>query len=404
MSDTVMFTCNSCMIQFQSSDLQRHHMKTEWHRYNLKRRVAELPPISASLFAEKLQLSRREQERNQIDEFGFPLLKPVINSSGYKKKGRRLGRSKLNTLDDPYLQNRSQSPASSITSRVSRATFRSTDLEEDDFLLEHGFTTEDTASHYSDSDYTSDSETESIHTDPESFNPKECIYCGKISRELEMNVKHMFSKHGLYIPERSYLVDLEGLLKYLADIIIQNNECLCCSYQGSSIESIRAHMDAKRHCMLPYESKAERALVAQFYDFSSLENAEPATSENVEDIISDSEESKSNDRDDSINSNYALVRVDDSGVELQLDNGIKVGHRSMRRYYRQNTPLGNDIPDDRKTVVAADRRVSSLLASRHMTKAVKQMKQLEKQHADKALHLRIKNSNNQKHFRDELLQ
>ena len=29
-------------------------MKTEWHRYNLKRRVAGLPSITAGVFAEKI--------------------------------------------------------------------------------------------------------------------------------------------------------------------------------------------------------------------------------------------------------------------------------------------------------------------------------------------------------------
>ena len=60
------FTCNSCGTEFKTSDLQRYHMKTEWHRYNLKRRVAHLPPITSDEFAEKLQMSKQEQEANPV--------------------------------------------------------------------------------------------------------------------------------------------------------------------------------------------------------------------------------------------------------------------------------------------------------------------------------------------------
>ena len=48
------FTCNTCQVAFRSSDLQRAHMQTDWHRYNLKRRVASLPPLSSEIFTEKV--------------------------------------------------------------------------------------------------------------------------------------------------------------------------------------------------------------------------------------------------------------------------------------------------------------------------------------------------------------
>lgn len=409
------------MIQFQSSDLQRHHMKTEWHRYNLKRRVAQLAPISASLFAEKLQLSNREQELNQVDEFGFPVLKPVIRSDSYLKKGGRVGRERFGMLRDSHPDLRSVSPASSITSHASRATFRSTDLEEEEGILEHGFTTEDSASHYSNTDYESSDEVDAgAGTDRASTT--ECIYCGKRFGEVETNVRHMFSKHGLFIPERSYLTDLSGLLNHLIEIIIVKKNCLCCSYQGSSVESIRAHMSSKYHCRLPYESKSERAAISQFYDFSSLDEAStdksrasstvstaPSVSFRSDDTtlqLNDEpiKENETNNADDAVNSNYALVHIDDSGVELQLGNGVKVGHRSMQRYYRQNVALGSNPTDDRRTVVAADRRLPTTLESRHMKKAEKHIKQLEKQKSNKNVKLHIRRANHQTHYRDEMLQ
>lgn len=331
--------------------------------------------------------------------------------SGNKKRGLKLGRGRdlaaFSTPSGDLL--RSSSPASSVTSHISRVTFRSTDLEEDT-ALEYGFTTEDSVSHYSNSDY--ESSEEGDENDVTARIPiTECIYCGKKYREIETNIRHMFKHHGLYIPERSYLQDLQGLLNHLIDIILIKKQCMCCSYQGSSLESIRAHMNSKHHCMLPYETKAERSAIAAFYDFSSLEdpNGESKNSDQIEgstelEQVDNSETEETHNEEGAMNSNFALVHVDETGVELTLGNGTRLGHRSMQRYYRQNLPLGSAPTDDQRTIVAADGRINSILPSRQLQRAEKTIKQLEKQHSNKNIRLQIRRSNNQTHFRDELLQ
>ncbi|WZH41452.1 C2H2 type zinc-finger-domain-containing protein [Fusarium acuminatum] len=52
------YTCNTCQVAYRNIDLQKGHMKSDWHRYNLKRRVASLPPISADVFTEKVLQAR----------------------------------------------------------------------------------------------------------------------------------------------------------------------------------------------------------------------------------------------------------------------------------------------------------------------------------------------------------
>ena len=34
---------------------------------------------------------------------------------------------------------------------------------------------------------------------------------------IDENIEHMFKQHGLYIPERKYLIDKQGLLEYLGE-------------------------------------------------------------------------------------------------------------------------------------------------------------------------------------------
>ncbi|RKP20231.1 hypothetical protein ROZALSC1DRAFT_12970 [Rozella allomycis CSF55] len=45
------FTCISCQVVFGTPEEQRTHHRTEWHRYNLKRKCAGLPPVTAENFA-----------------------------------------------------------------------------------------------------------------------------------------------------------------------------------------------------------------------------------------------------------------------------------------------------------------------------------------------------------------
>lgn len=44
------FTCITCQVMFKNADLQREHYKLDWHRYNLKRKVASIPPVTYEEF------------------------------------------------------------------------------------------------------------------------------------------------------------------------------------------------------------------------------------------------------------------------------------------------------------------------------------------------------------------
>ena len=64
----VQFTCITCTVGFQNADLQREHYKTDWHRYNLKRKVASLPPVTKADFDGRLaQLAVDQAKANKIN-------------------------------------------------------------------------------------------------------------------------------------------------------------------------------------------------------------------------------------------------------------------------------------------------------------------------------------------------
>jgi len=49
------FTCVSCKLLFPSHSDQVEHYKGEFHRFNLKRKVAELPPVTLEVYEKKMQ-------------------------------------------------------------------------------------------------------------------------------------------------------------------------------------------------------------------------------------------------------------------------------------------------------------------------------------------------------------
>ncbi|MGH0170673.1 UNVERIFIED_CONTAM: hypothetical protein FKN15_067267 [Acipenser sinensis] len=56
------YTCISCRVVFADGDIQRAHYKTDWHRYNLKRKVADMPPVTAENFQERVMMQRAAVE------------------------------------------------------------------------------------------------------------------------------------------------------------------------------------------------------------------------------------------------------------------------------------------------------------------------------------------------------
>ena len=67
MSASSPYTCITCHVAFNNGELQRAHYKTDWHRYNLKRKVADLGPISANEFTEKVEAIQQQNSAKTIE-------------------------------------------------------------------------------------------------------------------------------------------------------------------------------------------------------------------------------------------------------------------------------------------------------------------------------------------------
>jgi pre-60S factor REI1 len=89
--------------------------------------------------------------------------------------------------------------------------------------------------------------------------------------------------HGLFIPEKQYLVKLEGLLAHLEEQVFELNECLTCGKVKANAYAVQTHMRDKSHCQIPYSTEEEQLEIGDFYDFRSTYSDGEDDSEDEED-------------------------------------------------------------------------------------------------------------------------
>ncbi|EHN03540.1 Rei1p [Saccharomyces cerevisiae x Saccharomyces kudriavzevii VIN7] len=393
MSSSGVYTCNSCVLTFDASEQQRAHMKSDWHRYNLKRRVAQLPPISFETFDSKVSAAAANTSKAADKE--KPITKKELKRREkqvlLEKKKKLLEIARANMLEN---MQKSQDGEALDINRLS--------LQEDEGAKE---------------------KEQPVTEEPEELNEEEmaervmqeklrnrvdipldqCLFCehNKQFKDLEENLEHMFRTHGFYVPEQKYLVDKTGLVKYLSEKIGLGNICIVCNFQGRTLAAARQHMLAKRHCKIPYESEDERLEISEFYDFtSSYGGFHNNTTAGNEDDWEDVESDEAGNDDEDLPQEYLY----NDGTELHLPTGIKVGHRSLQRYYKQDLKPEVILTEGQGTLVAAETRSFLPMFDKKGVQAqqrVWQTERFDKKRLDKRS---AKFVNNQPYYRDQLLQ
>ncbi|KAJ5173092.1 Cytoplasmic 60S subunit biogenesis factor REI1 [Penicillium capsulatum] len=334
------YTCNTCLVAFHRSDAQRDHMRKDWHLYNMKRRIASLPPVSLETFNDKVIAAKATSTEAaakasfektchacQKSFYSENSYQNHIKSSKHKQREARLSKegddasvmSSTFSLGEPVNKSHEQD-VSKVADGLKAAT-----IEEDD----------------------EDEEME----DKDEFSASRCLFCRAEASDVHANVDHMFKSHGMFIPEREYLVDLDGLVHYLFRKITENHECLYCHAIRNNADGARTHMRDKGHCMIAFEAEEEQIEIGQYYDFRSTysdgedDDEDDSTPENggVKIRASDgddegweTETSASSMDEDDLDSHRKEPLIYQDEYELHLPSGKSVGHRSLAKYYRQN--------------------------------------------------------------------
>ncbi|KAI6659347.1 Zinc finger protein [Oopsacas minuta] len=285
MADENMYSCMTCRLLVTNQELQREHYQSDWHRYNLKRKVASLPSVSLETFLEKASAHealllaaesvRKQTWKCEICKKHFACQKQLDNHLLSKKHITQANRKHPKTaIEDSNKQTHTE------------------DSQPDDDIEES--------------------------IDPEPLEENECLFCPIQSADRDKHLQHMYIAHGFFIPSLDYIKDIDGLLQLLAALIGENYSCLYCANRSfNSVEAAQHHMRDRSHCKLDFEdTEAFSDQLSDFYDFST---SYPDHEQN---------------NDEHIPTTPRLTLADD--MSLVLPSGAKIGHRAFKHIYKQN--------------------------------------------------------------------
>lgn len=322
---------------FGSREELAEHYRSDWHRYNLKRRQAGLPMLAEADFAARLAAAQAMQAETKAS--GTDHLKK--NKKNKQKKNGVVQQSQAAAYD-----------------RIKKERDEQTTAEE----APEPDTMEEEAG---DTSVEAPDGVEMKHEEEETeieIDPRQCLFDRHVSASVEANVDRMYRRYGFFVPDREHLDDLEGLVGYCHEKIRLGHMCLYCERVFATVGGVQKHMIGKRHCKLRYEAGYDLEDLDVFYDFETA-NAEflgrPVREEKEEDnegdvvdqgewedvsdddeLPADEDDAEMAEDDDDIYDGYeeqvASMGFDVTPLgELVFPDGRIIGHRALRRYYKQ---------------------------------------------------------------------
>ncbi|XP_043079883.1 zinc finger protein 622 [Puntigrus tetrazona] len=380
------YTCISCRVQFSDGEVQRAHYKTDWHRYNLKRKVADMPPVTAENFQERVLAQRvaAEQEsqsgghgsaycatcnkkfstenaynnhiqsnkHQQAERKALAVARETVQRMNEKnlEKGAELDKNAQNEALQKVLREKQRHAPTKATPPEKRVRTRpdkpprlqwfeqqakkiaaedgEEEEEEEEEEWEDVDEDEDMDGDDDDDDEEEEEEMEEDSTSgaapaPGAIPVTDCLFCGHHSRSLTRNMTHMTKTHSFFLPDIEYLANLRGFISYLGEKVGVGKVCLWCNEKGKSFYTTEA---VQAHMTGKSHCKlfTDGDAALEFADFYDFRSSYPDAKDGDDGEMKDGELP-----DDK------TVEFDDETLELTLPSGAKIGHRSLMRYYKQ---------------------------------------------------------------------
>ena len=199
---------------FASRSELADHYKSDWHKYNLKRREAGLTLLEEKEFKARLQaalaLRKEKEKKNGTDHI------KNLNKKDYskKKQNKKTNNNKVNN-----------------NAVISSSDDTKMEVEEGKPPSEENSDNNDTSNNDETTKATRSSRLPAAlvesQENPE-IDPKQCLFDQHQSETLDENIKYMQKAYGFFLPDQDCLVDLEGLLGYAHEKIKLGHYCLYC--------------------------------------------------------------------------------------------------------------------------------------------------------------------------------
>ncbi|XP_050216685.1 cytoplasmic 60S subunit biogenesis factor REI1 homolog 1 [Mercurialis annua] len=345
-------TCNACNQEFTDDVNQKLHYKSDWHRYNLKRKVAGVPGVTEALFLAKQTALLQEKENSKTSPMIYTC---VLCGKGYRsskahaqhlKSRAHIIRASQGTNEDDDRVVIKPLPQREANKRPLQSSVEDEGSEDDDDEWEEVDSDDElvgnaakslTGLTVNEAEDMDEDENEDEDGDDVLLDPSCCFMCDQEHNSIESCMVHMHKHHGFFIPDVEYLKDPKGFLTYLGLKVKRDLLCLYCNdrcHSFNSLEAVRKHMAAKGHCKVHYGDgdEEEEAELEEFYDYSSS-----YVNEDGKQLVA------SGDMDNT-------VELGGGGSELIITTSSNdkissktLGSREFLRYYRQKprpSPVG----------------------------------------------------------------
>ena len=324
------YGCLSCGVHAEfDADQQKNHYKSDWHRYNLRRKINGLPFISKDLFEAKLSSSIAAAESPKKENFYCSVCHKSFGSKNSHENHLRSTRHLEKIAKQPNTV-----PLGVQDGNLTLVPDKKDRVDEEFEDVEDADDVESNASWetLSNEDLTDD--------EIEIWSPR-CLFCRWPIPKTVLGVKpkqrkatigsllrHMQIHHSFFIPQQENVKDMSGLLCHLSCRVHIRCECLWCRMKFQSTRATQQHMNDTGHTKLMHEigndidvleEEDEEAEVPRHYRYYDLENMKAPIQ----------------------------PQFTDDGWSISLPSGGSIGHRDFNRYYKQHlraVPLGIHCP------------------------------------------------------------
>lgn len=285
---TSVVTCVACRVRLHGPDTRRAHYLSDWHRANIKRKLAGLPPLTPDEYTRRVEAlatasgGREGAERGDgvgvdgasggaggAEEQEGPPSGVVMTPSGAFCSicSKRFASAKAaeNHLGSRRHIDKARSLAggAAVAGGAGSAAGPSADGggdadagdapygdDEDDMELEARLADGGTA-----------------------FPPTTCVFDGKACGTVAATLDHMAAAHGFFMPYVELLVDAAGLLTYLGEKVGLGYACVACDRPFVSVEAAQRHMVDKAHMRMTDDDERWVEEYAPFFSADVEEDA-----------------------------------------------------------------------------------------------------------------------------------
>lgn len=383
----MVFTCNTCELTVTDAAILRKHYTENYHRYNLKRKTQNLPPVSQENYQQReLEKDKLEFEKCLKDVYKCPYTGKIFKSKGawdnycnskkyhnMKMEGRKKHRDSPESFisfqaevgrkmtEKDFIKFKKQQLGKAGKWKVGDSPqkrwlyiqyIRAAEEEDDNWEdcdengsesmeegEDDGLKAGDEAIDFSDHEEEEVMDPEKLYgpapVELKPIPPLTDFFDCKNTQVFETTqdlLNFMEKKYNFFLPDQAYVKDIDALLAYICEKIGVGLTCINCNKGFYSLEAVQQHMrETPGHIRINIHG--DNAFeYADFYDF---------------DGDSSGDENQMGDE----KNRPKLIDLDDCLIENQeliLPSGKILGHKDLAKFYKQKfdfIPVGMEYSE-----------------------------------------------------------